>query len=81
VHLVRITLAGPASDQPHPATVTDLLWLHARLEDGIQHIRVASSPGRMTAVFFVLEPDPGIVARLTRRAIQASPSLKGWVTA
>ncbi|HEY1640698.1 MAG TPA: hypothetical protein VGG35_08430 [Streptosporangiaceae bacterium] len=78
MHLVRITLAGPARSQPHTATFTDLLWLHARPEDGIQHIRVAASPGRVNAIFFLTEPDVEIVSDLARRAILASPGLAGW---
>jgi len=35
--------------------VTDLLWLYATAQDGIEHIRVHVGPCRMIVVFFTLD--------------------------
>jgi hypothetical protein len=81
--MTTIRLAPPSGTQAiAPGAVVDLIWLHAAPPDGIKHIHARAGPGRIEVVMFVVASQQDIgdyVARaVCRRAVDATPALRGW---
>lgn len=77
-------LAPPTTVRPTAAAVVDLLWLHARVGDGVSHIHVRAAPHGFDVVAFTVAPDQPSADRVARRmcehALRSVPALSGWVT-
>jgi hypothetical protein len=54
--------------------VTDLLWLYATAQDGIEHIRVHVAPFRMIVVFFTLDNDCSARVKAARQVDESDSS-------
>jgi hypothetical protein len=76
-----------ASSQARNTTVNavvvhDLIWVHARPEDRLQHVYVIAGQGRVDLVVFCLSPSfeqaRAIAALLCSLACQRSPLLADW---
>ncbi|GAA3038851.1 hypothetical protein GCM10020229_57570 [Kitasatospora albolonga] len=84
MHLVAVTLIGP--DPPSPqltaAAVTDLIWVHSRREDRVEHIRarVDLNLYRVAAAIIAATPDAATASlrRVCERAVRDAPALRGW---
>ncbi|MFD8597117.1 hypothetical protein ACFV1L_19155 [Kitasatospora sp. NPDC059646] len=65
-----------------PATVTDLIWLHSRPEDRVEHIRARVDADRWRIAAAVIADTPDAAAaslrRVCERALQHVPALRGW---
>ncbi|MGW4695557.1 hypothetical protein ACWEO1_24650 [Kitasatospora cineracea] len=84
MHLIAVTLVrpDPAPSQLTAATVTDLIWVHSRPEDRVEHIRTRVDPDlyRIAAAIIADTPDAAVanLRRVCERALRHAPSLRGW---
>lgn len=85
MYMASVTLAasGEATHRElDPHLLVDLLWALAEPGLGIEHMRVATSPGRIEVVFFSTAPDAHSVAvtgiHLCETAASSAPQLRGW---
>ncbi|GAA1944637.1 hypothetical protein [Kitasatospora viridis] len=84
MQLVAVTLIcpDPPSSQLTAAAVTDLIWVHSRHEDRVEHIRtrVELNRCRIAAAIIAATPDAAIanLRRVCERALQHAPALRSW---
>lgn len=84
MHLVAVTLICPdaASSQVTAEAVTDLIWVHSRHEDRVEHIRsrVDLNLYRVAAAMIADTPDAATanLRRVCERALQHTPALRDW---
>ncbi|MFD9124688.1 hypothetical protein [Kitasatospora sp. NPDC059571] len=84
MHLVAVTLIcpDPVSSQVTAEAVTDLIWLHCRREDRVEHIRSRADLHRycIAAAVIADTPDAAIASlrHVCERAVQHAPALRGW---
>jgi len=63
-------------------SLTDLLWLHTVIDDGVEHLRTHITGNGARVIVFSADADAENSRRsaeaLCRRAISAAPQLRGW---
>ncbi|MFC8722605.1 hypothetical protein [Kitasatospora sp. NPDC057198] len=84
MHLVAVTLLCPAPARP-PLTagaVTDLMWVHSRGEDRVEHLRARVDRNRCHIAAAIIADTPDAAAanlrRVCERALRHVPALHGW---
>ncbi|MFJ8041653.1 hypothetical protein ACIRBX_14260 [Kitasatospora sp. NPDC096147] len=84
MHLVAVTLIrpDPTSAQLTAEAVTDLIWVHSRPEDRVEHLRtrLEFNRCRIAAAIIAATPEAAIVnlRRVCERALRHTPALSGW---
>ncbi|WP_156046107.1 hypothetical protein [Herbidospora cretacea] len=82
--MVALTLKRPSGNLTKitKETLQDLLWVHARAGDKLEHIYVRAGPEKIDLVFFLAltnSTTASIAANgIFRRALSSSPALCGW---
>jgi hypothetical protein len=76
---------GVGERTPPAGLVVDLIWVHARTDDRLEHVRAVTSADRVDLVLFIDAPtgDGGDGAdraadRVCRKALAASATFSGW---
>lgn len=85
MHMVTVMLHAPERDVNEPlesAVVTDLLWISATPDDGLEHIHSRLAARSACITFFVIgeslaNAESSAVA-ICRRALLGAPALSGW---
>jgi hypothetical protein len=83
MHLVKIKLRG--DDRARAATsepiVTDLVWVHADPDVGMEHVKVWIRPDAMVIALFICAAAEGqaqdVAAGLMKRILN-TPAMRGW---
>lgn len=84
---MKMTLLDLIKPQDHTegfgaTSLTELLWLHAEVGDGIEHLRTHLTDDGARVIFFSVTDDEEESRRsaeaLCRRAISAASELQGW---
>lgn len=82
---VTLTCSDPAPSQLTAEAVTDLIWVHSRHEDRVEHIRtrVDLNCYRIAAAIIADTPDAATMnlRHVCERALQQAPALRGWCLA
>ena len=70
-------------DRPGEQFFIDLIWFCASPGDRIEHIRVVAGQAGFDVVWFLLSEDAeaaaATVMSVSRRVIEATPVLAGWI--
>ncbi|MFD7734408.1 hypothetical protein ACFV6F_29020 [Kitasatospora phosalacinea] len=84
MQLVAVTLvrSDPAPLQLTAEAVTDLIWVHSRHEDRVEHVRTCVDLDcyRIAAAIIAATPDAATanLRRVCERALQQASALRGW---
>ncbi|GGQ85844.1 hypothetical protein [Kitasatospora griseola] len=84
MHLVAVTLtcSDPVPPRLAAGAVTDLIWLHCRRADRVEHIRTRVDLDRCRIAAAIIADTPDAAAANLRsvceRALQQVPALRGW---
>lgn len=81
--LIICTLrAVPATPDPDVARLLHLIWRHATVADGLEHLRPRSDAGVLHLAAFLRCEPPGearaVLRRLIRRALDREAELRRW---
>ncbi|GIF48772.1 hypothetical protein DFJ67_0910 [Asanoa ferruginea] len=83
MHLVKVKLrsddlTSAATSEP---IVTDLIWVHADPDAGVEHVRVWIQPDAMVIALFICsaaESRAQDVAAALMKRILNTPAMRGW---
>ncbi|MFI9788721.1 hypothetical protein ACIHEI_35215 [Kitasatospora sp. NPDC051984] len=84
MHLVAVTLIclGPAPSQLTAEAVTDLIWVHSRPEDRVEHVRARVDLNQYGIAAAIIADTPQAATanlrRVCERALRHAPALRGW---
>ncbi|WP_316524205.1 hypothetical protein [Kitasatospora brasiliensis] len=74
--------AGKAETWINSQSLADAFWAHAEKDDGLEHVRIACTAGRFSAVLFTCGEDETKAAAsalaLCWRLLMVVPFLAGW---
>jgi hypothetical protein len=65
------------------STFTDLVWVHSRSDEGLDHLTVRTSPDHIDVVLFLCLPKRDFAEETARlilaRVVELAPTLRGWI--
>ena len=80
--LLNLTRSDEYAENFGATSLTELLWLHVKVDDGIEHLRThLTEDGARVMVFSATidaERSRWSAEALCRRAISTAPELQGW---
>ncbi|SDZ35341.1 hypothetical protein SAMN05421504_113101 [Amycolatopsis xylanica] len=83
--MASVALAATGGARHHDMTadvVVDLLWALAEPDSGLEHVRAATSPGRVDVILFSIAENALSAAeagaRLCELATTTAPQFEGW---